>query len=99
MDDHRAQLDDRRTAGRARFARLVPRPEPEIDVAVGALLIPRLGRAPIAEDAIIDELDSTAERVRVRLDAGDPPHIVVRRLHDVLYRELGFRGPTAAEYG
>jgi regulator of sirC expression with transglutaminase-like and TPR domain len=99
MDDQRAQLDDRRTAGRARFARLVARPEPEIELAVGALLIAGLGRAPIDEDAIIAELDAIAERVRIRLDAGDPPDIVVRRLHDVLYRELGFRGPTAAEYG
>jgi regulator of sirC expression with transglutaminase-like and TPR domain len=99
MDDQRAQLDDRRTAGRARFARLVARPEPEIELAVGALLIAGLGRAPIDEDAIIAELDAIAERVRIRLDAGDSPDIVVRRVHDVLYRELGFRGPTAAEYG
>ena len=27
------------------------------------------------------------------------PFVVVTRVHDVLYRELGFRGPTAAEYG
>ena len=99
MDDQRAQLDDRRTAGRARFARLVARPDPEIEMAVGALLIAGLGRPPIDEDAIIDELDAIAGRVRIRLDAGDPPHLVVRRLHEVLYRELGFRGPTAAEYG
>jgi regulator of sirC expression with transglutaminase-like and TPR domain len=99
MDDQRAQLDDRRTAGRARFARLVARPEPEIELAVGALLIAGLGRAPIDEDAIIAELDAIGERVRIRLDAGDSPDIVVRRVHDVLYRELGFRGPTAAEYG
>ena len=99
MDDHRAQLDDRRTAGRARFARLVARPEPEIDLAVGALLIAGLGRGPVAVDAILGELDAIAERVRIRIDAGDPPQVVVGRLHDVLYREIGFRGPTAAEYG
>jgi regulator of sirC expression with transglutaminase-like and TPR domain len=99
MDDHRAGIDDRRTAGRARFTRLVARPEPEIDLAVGALLIAALGRPAFAEAEILGELDAIAERVRIRLDAGDPPHVVVGRLHDVLYRELGFRGPTAAEYG
>jgi regulator of sirC expression with transglutaminase-like and TPR domain len=99
MDDQRAQLDDRRTADRARFARLVARPEPEIDLAPGALLIAGLGRPAIAEDEILGELDAIADRVRIRLDTGDPMAAVVDRLHDVLYRELGFRGPTAAEYG
>src|SRR5258705_1614114 len=99
MDDRRSGLDDRRTAFRARFARLVARPEPEIDLAIGAILIAGLGRPPIDEDAAVRELDTIAERVRIRLDAGDPTLAVVGRLHDVLYRELGFRGPNAAEYG
>jgi regulator of sirC expression with transglutaminase-like and TPR domain len=99
MDDQRARLDDRRTAGLARFARLVARPEPEIDLAVGALIIAGHGRPAIDEEAALGQLDSIAERVRIRLDAGDPTLTLVNRLHDVLYRELGFRGPTAAEYG
>jgi len=99
MDDQRARLDDRRTAGLARFARLVARPEPEIDLAVGALIIAGHGRPAIDEEAALGQLDAIAERVRIRLDAGDPTRTVVNRLHDVLYRELGFRGPTAAEYG
>jgi regulator of sirC expression with transglutaminase-like and TPR domain len=98
MDDQRAGIDDRRTAFRARFARLVARPETEIDLAIGAILIAGLGRPPIDEDAAIRQLDAIAERVRIRLDAGDPTLAVVGRLHDVLYRELGFRGPNAAEY-
>ena len=99
MDEHGAELGDPRTAGRARFARLVARPESEIDLAYGALLIAELGRPPIDEAAVLGRLDALAERVRIRLDAGDPTFAVVTRLHDVLYRELGFRGPTAAEYG
>jgi regulator of sirC expression with transglutaminase-like and TPR domain len=98
MDDHRARLDDRRTAGRSRFARLVARPEPEIDLALGALLIAGLGRQPVDEAAVLGQLDAIAERVRIRLDAGDDTITILERLHDVLYRELGFRGPTAAEY-
>jgi len=99
MDDQRARLDDRRTAGLARFARLVARPELEIDLAVGALIIAGHGRPAIDEEAALGQLDAIAERVRIRLDAGDPTQTLVNRLHDVLYRELGFRGPTAAEYG
>jgi regulator of sirC expression with transglutaminase-like and TPR domain len=99
MDEQRARLDDRRTASRGRFARLVARPEPEIDLALGALVIAEYGRAPIAEEAILGELHSIAERVRIRLDAGDSTTTLIARLHDVLYRELGFRGPSAAEYG
>jgi|SRR5437762_5513897 len=99
MDDQRARLDERRTACRARFARLVARPEPEIDLALGALLIAEQGRGPIDEEAILAGLDAIAERVRIRLDTGDSTTTMIARLHDVLYRELGFRGPTAAEYG
>lgn len=92
-------MDDLRVAGRARFARLVAHPEPEVDLALGALLIAAHGRPPIDEAAAIGRLDGLAERVRIRLDAGDPPAVVVDRLHDVLYRELAFRGPTVAEFG
>src|SRR5204863_1804452 len=99
MDNQRARLDERRTACRARFARLVARPEPEIDLALGALLIAEQGRGPIDEEAILAGLDAIAERVRIRLDTGDSTTTMIARLHDVLYRELGFRGPTAAEYG
>ncbi len=99
MDDDHARLDELRSAGRARFARLVARPDADIDLAAGALLIAALGRPPIDEEAVLGQLDAIAERVRIRVDLGDPQFAVVARLHDVLYRELGFRGPTAAEYG
>ncbi len=75
------------------------RPERAIDLAEGALLIAAHGRGPIDEDAALARLDAIAERARIRLDAGDADDLAVDRLHDVLYRELAFRGPTAAEYG
>jgi regulator of sirC expression with transglutaminase-like and TPR domain len=87
-----------RISGQSRFARLVVRPEPEIDLAVAALVIAGQGRPPIDEPAALGQLDGLAERVRARLDAGDPPTVVADRLHDVLYREIGFRGPRASEY-
>jgi regulator of sirC expression with transglutaminase-like and TPR domain len=99
MNDQHAGIEAQRTIGRARFARLVARPEHEIGLAAGALLIAQQGRSAIDEKAVIAQLDRIAERVRVRLDDGDPVVDVIDRVHDVLYRELAFRGPSAAEYG
>src|SRR3954447_22935252 len=87
-----------RAANRARFARIVARPEPEVDLAAGALCIAADGRADVDPDETLEIIERLAERVRLRLDLGDPTERVLERLHDVLYREAGFRGPTASEY-
>jgi regulator of sirC expression with transglutaminase-like and TPR domain len=90
--------EDLRAANRARFARLVARPETEIDLALGALTIAADGRGPLDPAPTIAYLDELAERVRIRLDLGDPLATAVDRLHDVLYREASFRPPTSAEF-
>ena len=82
----------------AKFARIVATPEADLDLALGALTIAADGRPDVEPDSTLAILDSLAERVRLRLDAGDPPDVATDRLHDVLYRETGFRGPTAAEF-
>jgi regulator of sirC expression with transglutaminase-like and TPR domain len=87
-----------RAANRSRFARLVARPEPEIDLAQGALAIAADGRDSFDPEPTVAALDAHAERVRLRLDRGDPSTTVVARLHDVLYREGGYRPPTSAEF-
>jgi len=89
---------DRRGANRARFARLVAQPESEIDLALGALCIAADGRPGLAFAPTLDALQRLADRVRIRLDLGDEPEIVLDTLHAVLYVEAGFRGPDAAEY-
>src|SRR6478735_1677046 len=99
MADGRPLTDDQRDTSRARFARIVARPDPDIDLATAALIVAGYGRPPIDEGAVLDRLDQLADLVRLRTDAGDPDEIVAARLHDVLYREAGLRGPTAAEYG
>ena len=87
-----------RAANRARFARLVARPESEIDLALGALMIAAEGRPDLDFDPTVAALDVLADRVRLRLDRGDPTDVELARLHDVLYREWGFRAPNSAEY-
>ena len=90
--------DALRAANRARFARLIAQPEPDVDLARGALAIAADGRSDVDASATLVVLDDLAERVRLRLDVGDAETHVIDRLHDVLFREIGFRGPTAAEY-
>jgi regulator of sirC expression with transglutaminase-like and TPR domain len=82
-----------RAANRSRFARLVARPEPEIELARGALLIAAEGREPLDPDPWMTELDDLADRVRIHLDLGDDPDRALDTLHAVLYRELRFQGP------
>jgi regulator of sirC expression with transglutaminase-like and TPR domain len=85
-------------ATRARFERLIAQPEHEIDLAHGALAIASHGRPEVEADGVVAALESLAELVRVRLDVGDSETHVIDRLHDVLYREASFRGPTALEF-
>jgi regulator of sirC expression with transglutaminase-like and TPR domain len=94
-----AELDAARAANRARFARLVARPEPEIDLARGALAIASDGRPDLDPEPSIEALDRLAEHVRARFDERDDARTRLERLHDVLYREAGFRAPRAAEWG
>jgi regulator of sirC expression with transglutaminase-like and TPR domain len=91
-------IDNARAANLARFARLTARPESDIDLAQGALLIAAHGRPELRSEPTLDALEALAERTRIRLDRGDTRGTVLDRLHDVLYAEARFRGPTAAEY-
>ena len=85
-------------ATRARFERLIAQPEAEIDLARGALAIAAHGRPDAHLDGPLAMLETLAERVRLRLDVGDAQTHVIDRLHDVVYREARFRGPSAAEF-
>ena len=85
-------------ATRARFARLVAQRDADIDLALGALTIAAAGRPAVDAAASLAVLDDLADRVRLRLDVGDGHDRILDRLHDVLFRERGFRGPTAADF-
>jgi regulator of sirC expression with transglutaminase-like and TPR domain len=91
-----ARVAQARDANRARFARLIARPEADIDLSEGALLIAADGRPDFDPAPSFASLDALAELVRLRVDAGDPPEAIISRLHDVLYVEAGFRGAAPA---
>jgi regulator of sirC expression with transglutaminase-like and TPR domain len=90
--------DTEAAATRARFERLIAQPDAELDLVRGALAIARHGRPEADSERSLEVLEGLAERVRVRLDVGDAQTHVIDRLHDVLYREGGFRGPSSAEF-
>jgi hypothetical protein len=66
-----------RAANRARFARLVARPDAEVDLAVGALCIAADGRPGLDFDPTLRALDALTNRVRARLDRGDSADVVL----------------------
>jgi regulator of sirC expression with transglutaminase-like and TPR domain len=92
-----ARVAQARDANRARFARLIARPEADIDLSEGALLIAADGRPDFDPAPSFASLDALAELVRLRVDLGDPPEAVISRLHDVLYVEAGFRGAAPSK--
>jgi len=87
-----------RAANRSRFARIVARPDGEIDLAAGALCIAADGRPDLDPGPTIERLDRLADMVRAPLDRDDPAETSVERLHDVLYREAGFGPPPASSF-
>jgi len=87
-----------RAANRARFARLVARPDAEVDLPLGALCIASDGRPDLDFEPTLRTLGLLTDRVRARLDRGDSQEVTLARLHDVLYVEAGLRGPTPREY-
>ncbi len=89
--------DAGRRSRHARFARLLARPDDAIGLAEGALLISEAERPGLDPAPSLAMLDLLAERVRTRLDRGDGPPVVLDRLRDVVYDEVGFRGASPAE--
>ena len=83
---------------RTRLAELAALPDPEVDLAAGALLIaaeeyPQLQPAPYAR-----RLDLLAERVHDRLNGETAPVIVLQEVRRVLFQEEGFEGNGEAYY-
>lgn len=83
---------------RARLAELIRRPDPEIDLAGGALLIAAEEYRQLRDAPYLHRLDLLAERVRDRLGSETAPVLVLSELCRVLFEEEGFRGNAEAYY-
>jgi regulator of sirC expression with transglutaminase-like and TPR domain len=86
------------TTPRQRLAELASRPDPEIDLARGALLIATEEYRQLQEAPYLRRLDLLAERVRDRLGPETAPVLVLQGLCRVLFEEEGFRGNAEAYY-
>jgi regulator of sirC expression with transglutaminase-like and TPR domain len=84
------------TSPRARLAELAARPDPEIDLAAGALLIAAEEYPQLVQAPYLRRLDLLAERVRDRLGSETAPVLVLDQLCHVLFQEQGFRGNAQA---
>jgi regulator of sirC expression with transglutaminase-like and TPR domain len=86
------------TIPRDRLADLIARPDPEIDLAAGALLIAAEEYPQLRDAPYLRRLDLLAERVRDRLGSETAPVLVLSELCRVLFQEEGFRGNGEAYY-
>lgn len=85
-------------SARSRLERLIELPDPEIDLALGALLIAGEEYPQLATELYLRRLDLLAERVRDRLADETAPLLVLQEASRVLFEEEGFRGNSEAYY-
>ena len=83
---------------RSELEALARRPEPEMDLARGALLIAKEEYPQLSVDQYIGRLDQLAEKVRDRLDDETAPLVVMGELIETLYQDEHFRGNRDAYY-
>lgn len=81
-----------------RLAEMVSRPELDIDLAAGAVLIAAAEYPQLQVKPYLHRLDVLAERVHDRLSGETAPVLVLEELCRVLFVEEGFRGNADAYY-
>jgi regulator of sirC expression with transglutaminase-like and TPR domain len=83
---------------RSRFAALVARPEPDVDLALGALLIAAEEYPQLVAETYLRRLDLLTERVRDRLGDETAGPVALQEISRILFENEGLRGNTAAYY-
>jgi regulator of sirC expression with transglutaminase-like and TPR domain len=83
---------------RSRFAREIAKPEPDLDLALTALLISAEEYPQLAPEPYLRRLDELAERVRDRQWDATAPVVILQDLTRVLFEEEGFRGNRDSYY-
>ena len=85
-------------APRARFASVVSQPEPQIDLALAALLIAQEEYPQLQPEPYLQRLDLLAERARDRMANETAPLLMLQELSRVLFEEEHFRGNAENYY-
>jgi regulator of sirC expression with transglutaminase-like and TPR domain len=83
---------------RSKLAEVVARPEPEVDLALAALLIAAEEYPQLVPEPYLRRLDELAERVRDRQWDATAPVVMLQDLGRVLFEEEGFRGNSESYY-
>lgn len=91
-------MTSRELTARDRFAVMVLKPEPDLDLAAAALQIAAEEYPQLVAGPYLQRLDLLAERVRDRLDNETAPLVVLQELNRVLFEEERFRGNAEAYY-
>ncbi|CAN5756991.1 SirB1 family protein [soil metagenome] len=85
-------------SARSRFAELVERPEPELNLAEAALLVAAEAYPQLTPEPYLQRLDELAERVRDRTWDETAPIVMLDDVARVLFQEERFRGNQAQYY-
>jgi regulator of sirC expression with transglutaminase-like and TPR domain len=85
-------------APRSRLAAEVAKPEPDVDLALAALLIAAEEYPQLVPEPYLRRLDQLAERVRDRQWDETAPVVILQDLNRVLFEEEGFRGNRESYY-
>lgn len=85
-------------SARQLFTREVARPDDEMNLARGALLVAREQYPQLPVELYLGRLDQLAEEVRDRLDEETAPPVVLQELLATLFERHGFKGNRDAYY-
>jgi regulator of sirC expression with transglutaminase-like and TPR domain len=85
-------------SARSRFADIVQKPEPEIDLASASLLIAAEEYPQLTPEPYLRRLDELAERARDRMWDATAPIMMLQEVNRVLFEEEGFRGNRSEYY-
>lgn len=85
-------------SARSRFADVVQKPEPEIDLACAALLIAAEEYPQVTPEPYLRRLDELAERARDRLWDATAPIMMLQEVNRVMFEEEGFQGNRTEYY-
>ena len=85
-------------SARSRFADVVQKPEPEIDLACAALLIAAEEYPQVTPEPYLRRLDELAERARDRLWDATAPIMMLQEVNRVMFEEEAFQGNRTEYY-
>src|SRR5207245_7427775 len=95
---HKRMVGMTPTEARAAFSRLLQTPEPELDLAEGALLVAAEEYPELRPSVYLDQIARMATDLKRRIRAEIEPDRVVEICNDYFFEELQFKGNRQEYY-